>query len=163
MFYRPGTLPATEIDAATGHVLCSPDASQRKPLRLLSLPLSFSFGVYEGAHLLSDPSSFEAAFTAGNNVAMALSTWTEEGLQWQAEQQDAAEKASSDSNNAVQVHYLHQVGRCKAVLPADEAQSDSAVVLNGASLLSNCFSKASSRYAELQTKLKEAQDAPRKG
>ena len=159
-------------------------SSPGAPLRLLSLPLTFSFSVYEGTHLLSDPSGFEGAFTSSSSTSVhgsalvGLTQWTEEGKAWKQEWKELAasmneegeekaddemeEDADSDESTredleAVAIQYLHTVGRCRAILPPDE-QKDAKLtgLLTPAQLTHNCIAKARRRYTELRTILEKA-------
>ncbi|KAI0650899.1 ribosomal protein S5 domain 2-type protein [Trametes meyenii] len=51
------TLPKATYNEETGRTVCSRKA--REPLQMGRLPTSFSFGIFDGSHLLADPTSFE--------------------------------------------------------------------------------------------------------
>ncbi|KDN39618.1 ribosomal protein S5 domain 2-like protein [Tilletiaria anomala UBC 951] len=171
-------LPKATFHERTNRVICSDDPANSAPLPLLSLPFSSSFGIYEGAHLLSDPSSFEAAFTASSHIVVGLSEWTEEGSTWaravasfenDSEAQDGAQHSmdtdedfkGDEGLNHLAITYLHQVGRCRALLPPDELQGPAnreqpSALLTPLQVITSCLAKAKRRYAELKGVLETA-------
>lgn len=161
-----GRLPRAFLDEVTGQIVCSSDRSLRRPLQLLSLPLSFSFGIYEGTYLLFDTSSFEGAFTSSSTVLVGLSEWTEEGRAWRIrskakrlERTDAQMDTDDTSDEEeLAMSFLHQVGRCRAILPPDEqaASPSGRPILKAAEVVSSCLEKARRRHKELKEKLEEA-------
>ncbi|KDQ64066.1 hypothetical protein JAAARDRAFT_166025 [Jaapia argillacea MUCL 33604] len=50
-------LPKATFDEETGRTICS--RKEMTPLRLNTLPISMSFGVFDSQHILADPTSFE--------------------------------------------------------------------------------------------------------
>ncbi|EKM59904.1 uncharacterized protein PHACADRAFT_181840 [Phanerochaete carnosa HHB-10118-sp] len=50
-------LPKATFDEDTGRVLCT--RKEMIPLQISRFPLSMSFGVFDGTHILTDPTSFE--------------------------------------------------------------------------------------------------------
>ncbi|EIW61518.1 uncharacterized protein TRAVEDRAFT_35012 [Trametes versicolor FP-101664 SS1] len=51
------TLPKATYDEETKRTICS--RKVQEPLQIGRLPTSFSFGVFDGTHILADPTSFE--------------------------------------------------------------------------------------------------------
>ncbi|KAI0355465.1 ribosomal protein S5 domain 2-like protein [Trametes cingulata] len=51
------TLPKATYNEETKRTICS--RKVREPLQIGRLPTSFSFGIFDGTHLLADPTSFE--------------------------------------------------------------------------------------------------------
>ncbi|KAI0638638.1 ribosomal protein S5 domain 2-type protein [Trametes polyzona] len=54
---RNTTLPKATYNEETKRTICS--RKVREPLQIGRLPTSFSFGIFDGTHLLADPTSFE--------------------------------------------------------------------------------------------------------
>jgi len=54
---RNTQLPKATFDPETGRTICS--RKTKIPLQISRLPLSMSFGIFDSAHVLADPTSFE--------------------------------------------------------------------------------------------------------
>ncbi|PWN35327.1 ribosomal protein S5 domain 2-like protein [Meira miltonrushii] len=64
-------LPNTQSD--DHGLVCSSVESETKPLSLLSSPQTFTFGIVEGTHLLSDPNAFESTMISAS-ITITLDT-----------------------------------------------------------------------------------------
>lgn len=141
-------------DDRSGRVVCSPHTEGKAPLPLLCWPLSFSFGVYEGEHLLTDPTSFEEGFTSDSTITLGLAADTPLGRRWASH--NSGEGMDMDEQQA-RVVYLHQAGYCRAAQPVSEPpdtqipseERKPAPLLSTEDVLALCLKQARERYDQL--------------
>lgn len=168
-------LPKAIYDDRSGRVVCSPHTQDQWPLPLLCLPLSFTFGVYNGEHLLTDPSAFEEGFTAQSTITIGLASDTALGVRWaargsaSAHNQDAmqvdAPDDASDGARPAQVLLLQQAGYCRASQPASNpgtgtglgGETTPSPLLSTEDVIALCLAQARTRYTELLELLQAAE------
>lgn len=136
-------------------MVCSPHEGDKSPLPLLCWPLNFSFGVYEGEHLLTDPTSFEEGFTSDSTITLGLATDTPLGKRWASH--SSGEDKMDTEGQVARVVYLHQAGYCRAAQPVSEPPNTQipseerkpAPLLSTEDVLALCLEQARERYEQL--------------
>ncbi|KAL9935311.1 hypothetical protein V8E36_005659 [Tilletia maclaganii] len=134
---RDVRLPDAWWDDEQGRALCSAQVQDRKPLHFAAQPLSFSFGIHDSRHLLSDPSAFETALLSGS-LTIAL-----------------CPEQATDGSDTLRITSLHASGRQRALMHAPGSKLDGKWVHSEA-LLAHCLSLARRRYEHLVTLLDKA-------
>ncbi|MCO5613809.1 hypothetical protein L7F22_068087 [Adiantum nelumboides] len=82
-------------------LICSSEESEAKPLSLRSFPQTFTFGIVEGTHLLSDPNAFESTMISAS-ITITL---------------DSMKLGTDEDLVGVQCS-----GRCSALITTEEAR-----------------------------------------
>ncbi|KAK0520528.1 hypothetical protein OC834_007004 [Tilletia horrida] len=128
---RDVSLPDAWWDDELGQALCSSRSEDFRPLKIASTPLSFSFGIHESKHLLTDPSAFETALLSGS-LTLAI----------------CPQQAAQQADQNLTVTSLHASGRQRALI-VQEGSPLNGKWVHSEVLLAHCVRIAQKRYSTL--------------
>lgn len=137
-------LPSTQSDDQG--LVCSSEEAEREPLSLLSTPQTFTFGIVEGTHLLSDPNAFESTMISAS-ITITL---------------DTMKLGTEDDLVGVQCS-----GRCSALITSEEARkaeakghkegSSNKLRIQDEELVKICLIRARRHCAQVKQAMQSAQ------
>ncbi|PWZ02431.1 hypothetical protein BCV70DRAFT_198713 [Testicularia cyperi] len=133
-------LPTAVFDPDLESTRCSADKARLQSLKLERLSLCASFGIFDGVHLLSDPTAFETAF---------LSSHLSIGIQTAAVEVDSEAEQEEPSR----LSYLWQSGSSTTSKHNDSAR------VSDQTNLQTCMELARQRCQYLRTLLLQAKHA----